>query len=163
MVAKYLPIEQILTILTETPPRLAALSAGLSEAQLQTPPGDGEWSVSDVLAHLRSCSDVWGDRYIATILAEDQPTIRALNPRTWLKQTDYLAQAFQPALRAFTAQRTALLAKLEPLSPADWLRTNRLVGAGRPLQQTLLSHADGLARHERTHLKQIARIINALQ
>ncbi len=35
--------------------------------------------------------------------------------------------------------------------------------AGRPFQQTLLSHADGLARHERTHLKQIARIISALQ
>jgi uncharacterized damage-inducible protein DinB len=163
MTSKYLPIEKILTILKETPPRLAELAAGLSPAQLHTAPSDGEWSVNEILAHLRACSDMWGDRYIATIIAEDQPTIKAMNPLTWIKKTDYLAQEFQPALRAFTEQRRKLLAILEPLPPAEWMRTNTLVGAGRPLQQTLMSHADGLARHERTHLKQIARTLNALQ
>lgn len=163
MTKKYLSSEKILLILKETPLRLAELTAGLAAAQLHTAPSDDEWSVNEVLAHLRACSDAWGDRYIGAILTEDQPTIRAINPRTWIKQTNYLAQEFQPALRAFTEQRRKLLAKLEPLPPAEWLRTNTLVGAGRPLQQTLLSHADGLARHERTHLKQIARIISALQ
>jgi hypothetical protein len=162
MTNKYLSIVKILTILKETPQRLAVLTAGLAPTQLHTAPSDGEWSVNEILAHLRACSDVWGDRYIATILAEDQPTIRALNPRTWLKKTDYLEQEFRPALRAFTEQRTKLLAVLEPLPPAAWMRTNTLVGAGRPLQQTLLSHADGLARHERAHLKQIERTLNAL-
>lgn len=163
MANKYLSIEKILTILKETPPRLAALTAGLAAAQLHTAPSDGEWSVNEVLAHLRACSDVWGDQYIATILAEDQPTIRAINPRTWIKKTDYPTQEFQLGLQAFTAQRKKLLVLLEPLPSAAWLRTNTLVGAGRPLQQTLLSHADGLARHERAHLKQIARIISGLQ
>ena len=163
MTSKYLPIEKILTILKETPPRLTELTAGLAPAQLYTAPGDGEWSVNEILAHLRACSDMWGDRYIATIIAEDQPTVKAMNPLTWIKKTDYLAQEFQPALRAFTEQRRNLLTKLEPLPPAAWMRTNTLLGAGRPLQQTLMSHADGLARHERTHLKQIARILSALQ
>ena len=162
MTKKYLSNEKILLILKETPLRLAEMTAGLTAAQLHTAPGDGEWSIHEILAHLRACSDVWGDRYIGAILAEEQPTIRAINPRTWMKETDYLAQKFQPALRAFTEQRTQLLAVLEPLPPAAWLRTNTLVGAGRPLQQTLLSHADGLARHERTHLKQIARTLNVL-
>jgi hypothetical protein len=36
-------------------------------------------------------------------------------------------------------------------------------GAGKPLQQILVSHADGLARHERAHLKQIERINKTLQ
>ncbi|MDX1415359.1 MAG: DinB family protein [Candidatus Promineifilaceae bacterium] len=163
MTKKYLSSKKILTILQETPPRLAELTAGLTAAQLHTAPSDGEWSVNEVLAHLRACSDVWGDKYIATILVEEQPTIRAINPRTWIKKTDYLTQKFHVSLRAFTEQRKRLLAKLELLPPADWLRTNTLVGAGRPLQQTLISHADGLARHERAHLKQIARIISALQ
>lgn len=163
MTKKHLSTEKILTILEETPQRLAALTAGLTSAQLRSAPSDGEWSVNEVLAHLRACSDVWGDRYIATILAEDQPTIRAINPRTWIKRTDNLTQEFQPALRAFTEQRNKLLAILKPLPIAEWMRTNTLVGAGRPLQQTLLSHADRLARHERAHLKQIERIISALQ
>ena len=163
MTNKYLPVEKILAILNETPPRLAELTVGLAPAQLQTAPSDGEWSINEILAHLRACSDVWGDTYIAAILSQDQPTIKAINPRTWIKKTDYLAQEFQAALPAFTNQRRKLLAVLEPLPPAGWTRTNSLVGAGKPLKQTLISHADGMARHERTHLKQIERIRSALQ
>jgi len=160
---KYLPTDQILTILKETPPRLAKITSGLTPAQLHTAPGAGEWSANEVLAHLRACGDVWGSYYIMTILAQDNPTIKARNPRTWIMNTDYLEQDFQSSLRAFTKQRKKLLAVLESLSSKDWSRTNTLLGAGKPLQQTLLSHADGLARHERAHLKQIERTINTLK
>ena len=163
MTNKYLSIDKILTMLKETPPRLAKLTAGLDSAQLHTAPGVSEWSIHEVLAHLRACDDVWGGYYIMTILAQNNPTIKARNPRTWIKNTDYLEQEFQSSLGAFTKQRKKLLAVLEPLSPKDWARTNILRGAGKPLKQTLISHADGLARHERAHLKQIERTINALQ
>lgn len=163
MTDKYLSIDKILAILKETPPRLAKLTAGLNSTHLYYAPGVGDWSVSEVLAHIRACNEVWGGYYIMTILAQENPIIKAINPRTWIKNTDYLEQEFQPALRAFTKQRKTLLAKLEPLPAQDWMRTNILIGAGKPLQQTLLSHADGLARHERAHLKQIERTINALR
>lgn len=162
MTNKYLPTDQILAILKETPLRLAKLTSGLATVQLHTVPGTGEWSVNEVLAHLRACDDVWGGYYIMTILAEDNPTITARNPRTWIKNTNYLEQDFQASLRTFTKQRKKFLAILEPLSPKDWARTNTLIGAGKPLQQTLLSHADGLARHERAHLKQIEVTLNTL-
>jgi hypothetical protein len=157
---KYFTIEEILTMLAAAPRRISALTAGLSSAQLRTASSTDEWSANDVLAHLRACNEVWGGYYIMTILAQDQPTIKAINPRTWIKNTDYLEQEFQLSLRAFTKQRRKLLAVLEPLPPKDWTRTNTLIGAGKPLQQTLISHADGLARHERAHLKQIERIVN---
>jgi hypothetical protein len=163
MTYKYLPVDKILTILKETPLRLAQLTDDLAPARLHTAPDAGEWSVNEVLAHLRACSDVWGDYYIMTILAQEKPTIKAVNPRTWIKNTDYLEQEFQSSLRAFTNQRRQLLVALEPLPPDDWMRTNTLIGAGKPLEQTLLSHADGLARHERAHLKQIERTLNGLQ
>ncbi|MCL4269973.1 MAG: DinB family protein [Anaerolineales bacterium] len=162
MTNKYLPTDKILAILKETPLRLAKLTSGLATVQLHTVPGTGEWSVNEVLAHLRACDDVWGGYYIMTILAEDNPTITARNPRTWIKNTNYLEQDFQASLRTFTKQRKKFLAILEPLSPKDWARTNTLIGAGKPLQQTLLSHADGLARHERAHLKQIEVTLNTL-
>jgi hypothetical protein len=160
---KYLPIDKILAILGETPPRLSKLTSELMPIQLHTAPSAGEWSVNEVLAHLRACDDVWGSYYIMTILAQDKPTIKARNPRTWIKNTDYLQQDFQSSLRAFKKQRKKLLSVLESLSPKDWLRTNTLIGAGKPLQQTLLSHADGLARHEGAHLKQIERTLSALR
>ena len=163
MTNKYLPVDKILAILKETPPRLAKLTSGLMPIQLHTAPSAGEWSINEVLAHLRACDDVWGNYYIMTILAQDKPMIKARNPRTWIKDTDYLQQDFQSSLRAFTKQRRKLLSVLESLSPKDWARTNTLIGAGKPLQQTLLSHADGLARHERAHLRQIKHTLSAFR
>ena len=153
-----LPIEQILVLLTETPQRIAALTAGVAPAQLQTPT-DGEWSANDVLAHLRACADVWGGCIVA-ILAEDNPTLRAINPRTWIRKTDYPEQKFQRSLRAFIAQRNELLAVLKPLSPQDWSRSATVTGAGAPLERTVLFYAPWLGEHERPHIKQIKRMLN---
>ena len=124
-----LTIEQILTALAETPPRIAELTVGLTTAQLHAAPNRGEWSANDVLAHLRSCADMWGNCIVAMI-AQDTPTLRAVNPRTWIKQTDYLEQEFRPSLRAFTRQRTDLLAVLKPLAPKGWSRAATVTGGG---------------------------------
>ena len=159
---KYFTIEQLLTMLAAAPPRISALTAGLAPAQLRTAPGPDEWSANDVLAHLRACADMWGE-CIATIIAEDKPTIRAINPRTWIKKTDYLKLEFQPSLRSFNRQRAKLLKVLEQLKPNDWSRTATVTGAGKPLERTVLYYADSLARHERPHLKQIERIVNTMQ
>ncbi len=161
MADRPLSIEQVLTLLAETPPRLAALTAGLAPAQLQTRPGPAEWSLNDILAHLRSCADMWGG-YMRSILAEDRPTFRAVNPTTWIKQTDYPELEFRPSLRAYTRQRAKLLAVLQPLPAKAWSRSATVTGAGKPLEQTVLSYAQRLARHERTHLKQFERIVNRL-
>ncbi len=67
-------IEQILTILAETPSRITALTTILEPAQLQAKPNCDEWSANDILAHLRACADVWG-HCIALIITQDKPTI----------------------------------------------------------------------------------------
>jgi hypothetical protein len=162
MPARLLTAEQALTMLAETPARIADLTAGLTPAQLRTPPHPDEWSVNDVLAHLRACADVRGGA-ILTMIAQDAPTLRAINPRTWIKQTDYLEQDFQPSLHAFTQQRAGLLAALQSLPPDGWSRSATMTGAGRPLERSVLFYADWLAIHERPHFKQIERIVNTMQ
>jgi hypothetical protein len=158
LAANSLPIEQILSMLAAVPPRIAALAAGLTEGQLHTGPSDGEWSANDVLAHIRSCADVWGN-YIATILAEDRPVIRAVSPRTWIKKTDYLELDFGLSLRSFASQRAALLAVLEPLSPETWSRAATVMKAGNLVERTMLFYAQGMATHEQAHLEQIESIV----
>lgn len=154
--------EQVLRLLAATPPRLAALTAGLAPAHLRTAPSRDEWSANEVLAHLRACADVWGN-CIATILDQDTPTLRAVNPRTWIERTDYRAQDFKPLLGALAAQRADLLAVLEPLPPEGWSRAATVTGAGKPLTLTVLSYAQRLARHERPHVKQIERIVTTMR
>lgn len=157
-----LTIKLVLTLLAQTPPRIAVLTDGLSSAPLHVSPKPGDWSANDVLAHLRACADVWGD-CIAEIIRLDKPTLRAVNPRSWIKRTDYLDQEFHSALRAFATQRTLLLTLLEPLPRKGWSRSATITGAGSPLKRTVFSYAGWLATHERPHTKQIERIVNTLR
>lgn len=162
MPEKILTHEQILSMLESGPPRLAATTAGLEPAQLQMSPSPGEWSANDVLAHLRSCADVWGS-CIDTILTQKSPTIRAVNPRTWINSTDYLEQDFRHSLQAFSSQRTALLKLLVSLPKKSWSRQAAVTGAGKALERTVHFYAQWLATHERPHIKQIERIADAMR
>ena len=149
---------QVLTQLTEQPKAIAALTAGLPRARLHRSPSRDEWSINGVLAHLRSCSDMWG-QYMVTIIAEDHPTIRAMNPTTWIKRTNYPELDFASSLRAFRKQRAELLALLRPLPRAAWSRRATVTGAGRPRERTVMDYAQWLANHERSHVKHIARMV----
>ena len=152
---------QVMEQLRTTPVRLREVTAGVAPETLRTPPAPDEWSANEVLAHLRACSDRWGE-CATRIVEEDHPRLRATNPRIWITKTDYPDLEFAPSLRAFVRQRKALLAVLEHLEPDDWLRTGTLVGAGKPVDLTAHSYAERLARHERPHVKQIARTLAAL-
>lgn len=151
-------VDQVLTMLEEQPKTIAALTAGLPRARLHRSLRRSEWSLNDVLAHLRSCGDMWG-KYIATIVAEERPTIRAMNPTTWIKSTNYLELEFMPSLRAFNKQRAELLALLRSLPKAAWSRSATVTGAGKPRTRTVLDYAQWLANHERSHVKHIARTV----
>lgn len=162
MSSRALTPEQTLSLLAETPRRLTTLAESLTAAQLRAAPGQDEWSANDVLAHLRACADVWGG-CIATIIAEDSPTLRAINPTTWIKRTNYPGLDFQPSLHAFATQRAELLAVLEPLPQEGWSRAATVTGAGKVLTRTVLSYAQWMAEHERPHIKQVARVISTLR
>ena len=154
-------IEQILTMLAAAPLQLAEFTKDMSPALLLAPPEPGEWSARDVLAHLRACADMWG-KYINVILSQDKPTFKAVNPTTWIKQTDYRQLEFQPSLQAFTAQRDDLLALLKPLALEAWYRTATVTGTGKPRQRTVYTYAQWLVNHEKEHLKQIEHIVMAV-
>ena len=162
MPRKLLPIEEILTRLEAGPRRIAELTAGFGEAQLHAPPRPGEWSTNEVLAHLRSCNDVWGGHILAMI-AEDRPARKAINPRTYIKQTNYLDLDFAPSLQALTTSRAELIAVLTPLAPEGWERTGMASGWGQVYRRSVIGEGDALARHEWQHLKQIEVIVHALR
>jgi hypothetical protein len=149
-----LPIEQIMRLLVEMPPRFAALTDGLTSAQLHIRPSPDAWSVNELLAHLRSCADVWGG-YIRKILAEDRPKIKALSPRTYIRKTNYLELECAPSFDAFTTQRGELMADLKALPPEAWLRAAEVTKSGKISDRTVQDFATQIASHEQVHLVQI--------
>jgi hypothetical protein len=161
MARQLMTAELILSVLRETPDRLSGMTGGLTEARLRAAPEPGEWSVTEIAAHLRSCADVWG-KAIEMIAATDHPTIRAVSPVTWIESTDYRELAFASSWQAFRKQRDQLLALLGQLPGQAWSRSATVLGAGRPLEITAHSYASRLARHERTHWRQVAKTVRAL-
>ncbi len=162
MVGNTLTIQQVLTRLKEHPQQIATLTEGLTPAQLRTQPQPDEWSANDVLAHLRSCADVWGST-ITKILAEDRPAIRAVSPRTWIRKTDYPDLEFGPSFHAFNEQRADLLATLESLPTQAWSRAAVVTMVGKVMDRTVLDYAERLVIHERSHVLQIDRIADSLR
>ena len=155
------PVE-VVSLLRENPEQISSVTTGLTPTQLRKRPEPDAWSLTDILAHLRACADVWGD-CIATMLAEEHSTIRAINPRSWIKRTDYRDLDFAPSFAAFTDQRNNLLARLDALSVEQWERSAIITGAGAPLTRTVHFYAQWLARHERSHMKEIARVTAAVR
>lgn len=157
MPRKLLPIEQIMAQLASTPSELERKTTGLSDDQLRMRPDENTWSIAEIIAHLRACADMWGDRRILTMVVKDRPTIKTISPITWLKGTNYRAVDVTESLQAFAVQRTKLLYALESLSPNGWTRSATITGAGKPFEVTIHIEGDAIARHERQHIRQIAR------
>lgn len=153
------PTAKLLQVLSDSVSQIRAATTAVASSRLHAAPAPGEWSANEVLAHIRACADVRGGS-INTILDEDEPVIRAINPLTWIKSTNYLEIGFGESFEAFARQRTELLARLEALDASDWLRAATVVGAGKPLRRTVQHYADWVARHERPHVRQL---INAVK
>jgi DinB family protein len=161
MSGRRLTVDEILEILPNTPVELAALTAPLGDARLSTPLADGEWSLVEILAHLRACSDVLGGDLVR-VVTEDRPSWRAVNPRTWQHKTDYDTWPFRASLDAFTAQRDELLKRVQHMSDADWQRTATvLVPPGKVYERTAQYYGEWLAQHERTHVTHLRRTLIA--
>ena len=150
---------RIVALLTHAPLRVETATRGLQTTQLYLRTDVEPWSVSDILAHLRACSDVWGNSIIA-MLTRDNPTLRYVSPRPWMNKPLYREQAFDVALVSFTQERQKLVKALAELDEAGWLRRATFTGVSdRQRDQTVLSYADRIVTHEQPHLDQIESLL----
>jgi uncharacterized damage-inducible protein DinB len=147
-------IDKALSLLAETSLRIANTMKGVDDALLQAKDHKKSWSANDILAHLRSCVDVWG-KSIDTMLAEDNPTLPDVHPRQWIMGTDYPAVPFRESFQAFADQREKLLITLRKLSFDDWSRGATIGGH----KHTVFSQARRMAKHENEHCDQIESLL----
>jgi hypothetical protein len=147
-------IAQILSLLADTPRRIAQAASGQEPARLALPQVTGEWSVGEILAHLRGCADVWSET-IRAMLREDNPTLVLRAPREWVRKKGYNRLDFNSSFQVFKTERDDLLRVLSALPLVSWERGG-LVG-GR--WHTVFSQARRLAEHEQVHCQQIEDLL----
>ena len=147
-------IKQFLDLLVAAPRRIAAATQNLPNARLNIRSAEEPWSVSDILAHLRASADV-REKYIQAMLAQDQPVMRYISPRTYIQKTNYLELPFAESFNAYKKQRNQLLNTLRSLSLNDWSRSATI--KERP--ETVFSYTLYLTQHETVHCEQIEELL----
>ena len=147
-------IAGFLEILGQSPHRVRSASKGIPLARLHARTAEEPWSANDVLAHLRSCADMWGGS-IQAMLAQENPTLPDVHPRKWIKQTNYPEMDFRRSLEAYSNQRGKLLRTLRKLSSEDWPR-GAMIGGRR---HTVISQVRRMAKHESEHCEQVGVLL----
>lgn len=143
--------------LARVPKLIAGILEGHDEARLTWRPDDKTWSASDLLAHLRSSAEIRG-KWITAMLDRDNPTFRAVSPRSAFRK--YVDRDVHVSLKEFAQERAALVARLRSLDDAGWRRTLTFTGAApRSSNPSVTACAWGLVQHEVDHLDQFRTVL----
>jgi hypothetical protein len=145
-------------MLGQTPRRIASITRGVSQSELRRRPKADSWSAAEVLAHLKACADVWG-KSIMLMISVENPRLRYVSPRSWIRKTEYLTQDFLHLLGGFRTQRGALLKALRALAASAWSRGATFSGTTKGQTETVLGYALRIAEHEAGHIGQIERAL----
>ncbi len=158
LVPGYSSSASLLAILRSTPAALTSLLAPLTAEKLAARPSADEWSVTEILCHMRDVELEVDQPRIQKMLSEDEPFIPAELPDEWAKTREYDRQDGLSALREFTAARVQTLEMLQNLAPAQWSRKARHAIFGPTTLQELVSFN---AEHDRLHIQQIWKNIHS--
>jgi hypothetical protein len=151
--ASYLNSQDPIPVLTSTAERLQTLTAGLTGAQINTPPAPRKWSICEIVAHLADCEIAFSFRLRQTLApALDQPhaIIQPFDQEAWAKR--YAAYHLGPGLALFQAARNWNLLFLTTVSQDDRHRPTTHPERGTMPFWTIV---ETMAGHDINHLQQI--------
>ena|SRR5437867_2416655 len=149
----------VLAALAAAPRSIArALGRGPRRA-LARRPRRGEWSATEVLAHLLDAEVTLGFR-VRKIAAEPGSVIVAWDQETWNDGLRHRRADARTLLTAYAALRAANVAQARRLSPAQRRASGRHPEYGRIRVDQMLGH---FAEHDLNHLEQIRATLRAVR
>jgi HAD superfamily hydrolase (TIGR01549 family) len=123
-------------------------------------PFEGEWSLGEIMCHLRDVErEVHLDRLVR-ILEEDNAHLVGEDTDAWAEIRQYDCQPGMEAFSAFVSQRLELIAKLEKLDAKAWERPARHTLLGPMRLNEVMAIAND---HDTIHLAQLRKTLGALR
>ncbi len=138
-----------LEILETSPAKLSTLIAGKSEGESRRQPAPGKWSMAEIIVHLAEVEIVIGNR-IRMILGANGTPIQAFDQDAWA--VSYPGMPVEPSLEVFRVLRSANVALLRSLTPAQWEQFGMHAERGK---ETLRHISRLTAGHDLNHLAQV--------
>lgn len=149
----------LLDALNATPETLTGLLNGVSEGQARSATGgDENWSVVEVICHLRDAEEISIQRTLA-MRDQDNPLIIGYDQEALARERKYHETNLQSALAGFIAFRQRHLDVLAGLIPEQWDRPGRHNEFGNI---NIFAFAVHKASHDAIHCAQIARQLTSV-
>jgi FMN phosphatase YigB (HAD superfamily) len=118
-------------------------------------PAAGEWSLTELVCHLRDVEREVNIPRLHTLVESDNPFVAGADTDPWAIERDYQSQSGPAALRAFIAARKESAAYLRLQPNSIWSRTARHAIFG-PTQ--LVEIVGWILDHDLIHLNQVRKI-----
>jgi FMN phosphatase YigB (HAD superfamily) len=115
-------------------------------------PAQQEWSLTEIICHLRDTEVEFNLERISAILEQQDPFLATQNTESWAKERSYNKEDFSMALQEFALARVKNLAMLQFLTEAHWKRTARHAIFG---PSTLYDIVNFMVEHDRLHVRQV--------
>lgn len=146
--------KDLLDAFRAAPDIYTSLLEGCTQEQAQSARGgDEDWSVVEVVCHLRDAEERALDR-MRLMRDENEPFMEGYDQDAWARERDYASQDLRAALGQFFGLRAQHVKELEALSPEGWERPGNHEEEGRI---TISAQTLHLVAHDVQHAAQIAR------
>ncbi|NMB54872.1 MAG: HAD hydrolase-like protein [Leptolinea sp.] len=118
-------------------------------------PGRKEWSLREIICHLRDVDRDINLVRINTILREKEPFVPGIDSDRWSVERDYIHQDEMNALNEFISTRQEIVDLLENTNPGNW---DRLIRHSIFGPTSLKELAAFIVAHDNNHIKQIRNL-----
>ncbi|MCP4138959.1 MAG: HAD hydrolase-like protein [Chloroflexi bacterium] len=138
------------------PAALKGMLAGIPSGAWTEFSDPDEWTLVEILSHLRDVEREVNLPRFQTFLNEENPFITANDPDRWVSERVYAKNDGEAVLQEYVDARLETLEALKKLSAEDWQRAGRHAIFG-PI--TLQEQLGFMVEHDRVHLRQIYKQI----
>jgi len=152
--------QELIDALKSTPETLKGLLSQVTVEQARSAKGgDENWSVVEVVCHLRDAEEISFQRMQA-MRYQAHPKISGYDQEALARERKYNETDPHEALEAFIVFRERHIAALSALSAEEWERSGEHNEFG---QITIFAHTLHKASHDAIHCAQIARQLSSVQ
>lgn len=148
--------DSMLAILRSTPAVLDTSCRDLFPDLFAVSPKPGEWSIVEVLCHLRDVDAELNIPRLQKILSSDNPFLAGVDTDKWADERDYKYQYGWDVLQQIIATRMKMLDILEELDEREWELPALHSIFGRT---NLAEIVKFIAGHDQLHVRQIQQIL----
>ena len=143
--------DSLVAVMLSTPAVLSGLWEQASCPNLKRRPVPQEWSLTEIICHLRDTELEVNFPRLRMMMELDEPFIPARNTDAWAEEREYNSQNFSQALQDFISARLRTVEFLRGLD-GEWERKARHAIFGPTDLQELVKF---MVEHDKLHIRQI--------